>query len=110
MKEREEFYEAQRKFRSELCRFIKDFLNKRGGRYYFSEDPWGYSVYISYDGGNHPEYASNCFSEVYGIFLHDERICFETEDTECYPEDYVPTIELDGVAEVLEEIETLEEN
>ena len=27
---------------------------------------------VSYDGGNHPEYASNCFSEVHGAFLDED--------------------------------------
>ena len=39
------------------------------------------SLYISYDGGNHPEYASTMFSEVESIKVDDSNeIVIETED------------------------------
>lgn len=39
------------------------------------------SLYIAYDGGNHPEYASNMFSEVETIKVDDSNeIVIETED------------------------------
>ena len=42
------------------------------------------SFCVPYDGGAHPEYASNCFSDVETVFLKDGNIYLETEDCEAY--------------------------
>lgn len=39
------------------------------------------SINVNYDGGNHPEYASNVFSEVERVYIVDDRLLVETEDT-----------------------------
>lgn len=52
-------------------------------------------VTISYDGGNHPEYASNVFSEVISVSLKDHNeIVFEIEDSDDYPIDDVNALDL----------------
>ena len=42
------------------------------------------SFCVPYNGGNHPEYASNLFSDVESIFMNDGAIYLETEDCEEY--------------------------
>lgn len=45
----------------------------------------GEFVCVTYDGGSHPEYASNAFSEVKGIYLNERgQILLHTEDCDCY--------------------------
>lgn len=39
---------------------------------------------VTYDGGNHPEYASNAFSTVYAIFVENGKLYLEIEDCEMY--------------------------
>ena len=52
-------------------------------------------VTISYDGGNHPEYASNVFSEVISVSLNNKgEITFEIEDSCDYHIDDVQTLDL----------------
>jgi hypothetical protein len=58
-------------------------------------------VCVSYNGGNHPEYASNVFSQVL-LIKKDEKgnVVLDTEDAEILIED-VPAIEASGVCEVV---------
>ena len=39
-------------------------------------------VSVPYDGGNHPEYASNCFSRVSAVYLNDGNILYDCEDSD----------------------------
>ena len=54
-------------------------------------------VSVMYDGGNHPEYASNAFSEVYSVFMKDGDIYLETEDCSQYD---IDSITLDNLFDV----------
>lgn len=52
-------------------------------------------VTISYDGGNHPEYASNVFSEVISVSLNNKgEVIFEIEDSCDYDINDVQTLDL----------------
>ena len=44
---------------------------------------------VPYDGGNHPEYASNCFSMVNAVYLKDDVIYLDIEDCDAYEIDRV---------------------
>ena len=58
---------------------------------------------VSYDGGNHPEYASNCFSSVYGVSLNKHgQIILHTEDCDEYPVENISVDELYGVCDFVE--------
>ncbi len=48
-------------------------------------------IQVTYDGGNHPEYAGNPYSQVYSVFIKEgtDRICLETEDDDEYDLDCV---------------------
>ena len=39
---------------------------------------------VSYDGGNHPEYASNCFSDVNSVYIKDGKVYLDIEDASDY--------------------------
>ena len=54
---------------------------------------------VAYDGGNHPEYASNCFSSVNSIFKKDGYICLDIEDCDEYDIDGLSIKELMDVTE-----------
>ena len=47
------------------------------------------SFVVPYDGGAHPEYASNCFSDVNSIYIKDNNIFLDIEDCEEYPIDSI---------------------
>lgn len=52
-------------------------------------------VNISYDGGNHPEYASNVFSELISVSLNNKgEVTFEIEDSCDYSIEDVQTLDL----------------
>lgn len=71
-------------------KYLKELLKENGGSISFHEydddgirtDDNAFSV--PYDGGNHPEYASNCFSDVERVYLDGDSIYLEIEDCEEY--------------------------
>lgn len=60
---------------------------------------------IAYDGGNHPEYASNLYSTIDGFSLVNDKIVFDIEDDPSYDEDRVTTTELIEFCEYIIEYE-----
>ena len=71
-------------------KYLKGVLKANGGSISFHEydedgirtDDNAFSV--PYDGGNHPEYASNCFSDFERVYLEENNIYLEIEDCEEY--------------------------
>ncbi len=60
------------------------------------------SLCIGYDGGNHPEYASNMFSEVEAIKVDDSNeIVIKTEDGVMH-EPFIPLAELQEIETYLD--------
>lgn len=53
---------------------------------------------VTYDGGRHPEYDTNAFSEVSSIYLKDGKIYLDTEDCEEYSIDRINDDEVYNVA------------
>lgn len=47
-------------------------------------EPIGYEFCVTYDGGRHPEYDANPFSDVKAVFLKGDEIFLDTEDCEEY--------------------------
>lgn len=65
-------------------------------------DPDGYpQMSVNYDGGNHPEFHSNVFSDVYSVFNKDGKIYVEIEDDGEYDIDNLSTDELVGICELI---------
>lgn len=110
----ETFFEASNKLRFECLKHIKEILNKCPDRRvsWLTDDLYdmGFdSIYISYDGGNHPEYASNVFSEVEAVYLDEyDNIVVDCEDGRMYAENITNTAELYEVCDFIECYSTYE--
>lgn len=77
--------------RTDILNYLKAMLEVREGKkLIFNDIDEDYqccygNATISYDGGNHPEYASNAFSELYGIGLDEKGdLYFVIEDCDEY--------------------------
>lgn len=67
-----------------------------------------YPVSVPYDGGNHPEYASNCFSDVLSVYCENDCIYLEIEDCKKYG---IKNINANNLYDLVQSIkQTLEEN
>jgi hypothetical protein len=78
----------------EICNRTKDKsinLSRMTDFLYYSGDG---NIVFAYDGGNHPEYASNMYSAVEGFSLDNDTIVFVLEDSESYEESRVLTDDL----------------
>ena len=74
-----------KEIRKESEKYIRTILDKNNGNIIFDDYDVLECVSIVYDGGNHPEYATNAFSVVNGVFLNDKgNICFSIEDCDEY--------------------------
>jgi len=81
--------------RDECLDFIRKTLKKVGNGVVLDDD---HPVCISYDGGNHPETESNCFSEVSCVYLKGDAIYVDTEDAIGYALADVTAAEIHDVA------------
>lgn len=82
--------------RTEGTKYIEDILKANGNKIKWDNDELGEFVAVSYDGGNHPEYASNVYSTVYSINFNEDtkEVYLETEDTQEYYINSITTEEL----------------
>lgn len=103
----EEMFELSVKARNEAIKFITDKLNEADGKklewdWEVLEENDTYVPYVSYDGGAHPEYASNLYDECYGVYLDENgKLCLDIESTSKYEVTRVETKELYDVAMVV---------
>jgi len=96
---------TQNTIRKNCEEYIKIVLKENNGHIDFDDYDTDDVVSVPYDGGNHPEYASNCFSTVNGVFMHKNGyICLDTEDCDCYP---LSDVDWDDVYDVAEYISKL---
>lgn len=58
-------------------------------------------LFISYDGGNNPDYASCLYSRVFSMFMIDGEIFFDIQDCDEYSIDRLRVSELVSVVEYL---------
>ena len=87
--------------RKESIEYLREVVKENNGYFDLTEyDDFG-SVCVTYDGGNHPEYASNAFSTVQAVKLDEGKLVLETEDTDWYDTEDVETFELYGVADFI---------
>ena len=56
---------------------------------------------VPYDGGSHPEYASNCFSRVNSVYLKNGEIYLNIEDCDEYHIERISYDDAFAIAEVL---------
>ena len=74
------FNNWRRKLRGSCIRYIVAAIQKYGTiEFDYDNDEY---VSVVYDGGNHPEYASNAFSQVNKVYMKKNDIYVETEDSD----------------------------
>jgi hypothetical protein len=88
--------------RNESIKFITDTIKKvsgdKGSINLYDEDE-NDSVYVSYDGGRHPEYASNLWSMVYDVHIDSKgKLALCIEDSDDYEITRCTTMEIYEVA------------
>ena len=85
----------QGKVRKECIKFLEKTLKANNNHLEWEDEELNSSVCVTYDGGNHPEYASNAFSTVTAVNLDkDGNITLEIEDCPKYWLDDVSTDEV----------------
>lgn len=67
-----------------MVKELTDIVKERGEIGLVNDDDFDNSpVYVTYDGGNHPEYQSTLFSEVFNVKMTKKGVLVaETEDAE----------------------------
>ena len=99
------FYEWSRKARTAAENYLKEVLEKQPDkRIDFDTEYDDESISIIYDGGNHPEYASNVCSSVSSVFMDEESkdIILSIEDSPMYGIDRVDALDLLTVCEAVQ--------
>lgn len=90
--------------RKECVNFLKEILKDEIPLVLLTDDDeTSFYVSVTYDGGNHPEYASNAYSMVYSVWMKDEQIYLELDDCDEYGIDRVETMELYNVCCTIKE-------
>lgn len=93
-----------KELRQECVNYLTEQLNKPEHKDGISCEPdGGGSVCVTYDGGRHPEYDSNPYSTVKGVYLKDGKIMLDTEDYDEYSIDRIDTVELLSVCDFIED-------
>lgn len=108
MKKTIELFESIQPVREEVRKrcisYLKRVLKKRDGNSISFFDNDGFAIddqyaTVSYDGGRHPEYDSNVFSNVEAVYLDKKgNVVLETEDTSDYSVDNITWDELYDLA------------
>jgi hypothetical protein len=93
----------QREIREKSEKYLQMVLAEHNGSIAFDDYDPDTFVSVPYDGGNHPEYASNCFSVVYGIFSEKGKIYLNTGDCSKMT---IDDLNWDNVYDVAEYIDT----
>lgn len=94
-------YDILREARKAAIDYITRMVKKHGGEIVFDSDYNEENISVMYDGGNHPEYASNCFSTVYSIYEKEGEIYLKIEDCSAYDFDHMGTDDIITVADAI---------
>ena len=88
------------RLRQECLAFLSEELSKKGSIRFDDDAPDDYDpIFINYDGGAHPDYASNAFSTVYGVHLgNNDKIELSIEECDDYWIDRCTTMEMYEIA------------
>ena len=102
----ENYYEARAKAIKHCTEFIKLFIEDHNNSIsFYNIDKQEYvgdeQVTVTYDGGNHSEYASNAFSTIENAFVKDGKIYLGIEDCEEYEIDRCQVEEILYIAQYL---------
>ena len=104
----EKVAELNKQLREECCDYIRKVLKENGNRIDLQSEDEDYDIVcVTYDGGRHPEYDANPYSQVYSVFFNEEdnKIYLETEDCDEYGLDRVDSVmEVFGVCSLVQTI------
>ena len=79
-----EYSEIANKLRNECIEYLTETVKKNGRIEFDTENDDEYFT-VTYDGGRHPEYATNAFSTCYAVDLDKNgHVFFEIEDCDEY--------------------------
>lgn len=109
----EQWFDISSRLQKELINYLKEVLaqNNKKLDWYNIEDVRDWRPTITYDGGNHPEYASTVDNDVYGIFMKNDIIYLDTAECSEYDINRISISELYDVAEFIDNnLETLTSN
>lgn len=81
--------------------FLSTMLLSNGSRINLLDKDGYPQMSVNYDGGNHPEYNSNVYSNVRSVFNKNDKFYVEIEDDEEYPIDNLSTAELVELCELI---------
>ena len=95
--------ETNKKIREKCEEYLRTMLEIKGGEIAMTGDQ-GEVVSVTYDGGTHPEYASNAYSIVNCVYLKDKDIYLSTEDSDEYPLENIDTDEVYTLATFIYEV------
>lgn len=90
------YYEWCSKARIAAINFLKERLEKAEE---YSIDMNDANISVIYDGGNHPEYASNLCSSLFYVYIKEENVYLNIEDNAEYDIDRVDTMDLLTICE-----------
>lgn len=66
-------------------KWLKEFLSTCEGNSFDMTDDEGYAIAcVSYDGGNHPEYNSTLYADVFSVYLANGKVYLELDETNEY--------------------------
>ena len=100
----EQYVKTATKLRGLCIKYLTATLKQNNGNIDWEDIELPEYVSVPYDGGNHPEYASNVFSTVYGVFFDKEKnICLKTEDCDRY---YIDDVTTDGFVDLVNFLDT----
>ena len=95
-------YEWLRKARQSCIDYITKVVKEHDNIITFDFDYDDENMNVMYDGGNHPEYASNAFSCLYNVhFDRNGILCVEIEESPDYDFDRMGTLEIMMIAEAI---------
>lgn len=100
----DEYLHIESKVRKAGLEIIKAAVDENEGRIslqeIYEENGYEESVCVTYDGGNHPEYA-NPYSVVNALYIKNDEIAIDCEDCDEYHFDSVTTDEIKAIADFL---------
>lgn len=104
--------EIDKELRLKVTEFFKE-LPFEDGEFRIGKE---YQTCVTYDGGNHPEYASNAFSTVYAVRRNEHygTIGLEIDETDFYDIDRVVDVSelsylAENIGEYINYLHTIEE-
>lgn len=105
---RNKFVDIQNEVQKQCVEFLESLVDANGGE--IVGDLLD-GVYVVYDGGNHPEYASTLASDVERIYVDNGKLYFDLEDESQYSFDRVMVNDLIWVCEdIMNNLKNIEES